>query len=138
MCVDTRVIPVALSEHTHSSHSSHSLTYGVRVWPLALPAVRVRARACVRARARVRVREGITMYVYHLCVWLLPTYVCDHTHKNFTTLDYLSRVPWVFICCFLWLCLRTRFAMDIRLLWWWWCSSCDCLRRPSNSTACDM
>ena len=47
MCVDTRVIPIALSEHTHSSHSSHSPTYGVRVC-LTFLRVRVRARACVR------------------------------------------------------------------------------------------
>ena len=60
MCVDTRVIPIALSEHTHSSHSSHSPTYGVRVCLTYL-------------RVRVCVRERIAMYVYHLCVWLLPT-----------------------------------------------------------------
>lgn len=128
------------TKRTHTLITLITLTYLWGACVASRPTCRARARArvCVRARACVRVREGITMYVCHLCVWLLPTYVCDHTHKNFTTLDYLSRVPWVFICCFLWLCLRTRFAMDIRLLWWWWCSSCDCLRRPSNSTACDM
>ena len=127
MCVDTRVIPIALSEHTHSSHSSHSPTYGVRVC-LAYLRARVRARAWGYRYVCVSPMRVATAY---LSVRL-------YTQKNFTTLNYLSCVSCVFICCAFWLCLRIRCAIDSRLLWCMWCvwSACDSPNFLSNSIVC--
>ena len=75
MCVDTRVIPIALGEHTHSSHSP---TYGVRVCFIYL-------RACVCVRVRVRARGH-----HYVCVSpmrVATAYLCVrlHTQKLYDT-----------------------------------------------------
>ena len=126
MCVDTRVIPIALGEHTLIT-----LTY---LWGACVPHLPACARVCMRAC----VCEGITMCVYHLCVWLLSTYVCDYTHKNFTTLDYslLPSALCLLICVALWLCLRTRLCIDDLLLWYLW-SLCHTRILISSSVMCE-
>ena len=81
MCVDTRVIPIALSEHT----LTHSPTYGVRVAPHLPTCVCVRVRACVRACVRG---------YHYVCVSpmrVATAYLCvrPHTHTQ-KTLRHLT------------------------------------------------
>lgn len=120
---------------THSTKRTHTLITLITLtylWGACVPHLPACACACAC------VREGIAMYVYHLCVWLLPTYVCDYTHKNFTTLDYslLPSALCLLICVALWLCLRTRLCIDDLLLWYLW-SLCHTRILISSSVMCE-
>ena len=83
MCVDTRVIPIALGEHTLIT-----LTY---LWGACVPHLPACARVCMRAC----VCEGITMCmcITYACGYCLPMCATTHTKtlRHLTILYYLVR-----------------------------------------------